>query len=85
MVAGFDLRNEVRPAHGVAAEWGNGGKTDFALACEKTGNMILEVKIGNKKIYAISNRICVFVFVLSKKFCTRHVLGLFSLSPFQKI
>ena len=46
MVAGFDLRNEVRPAHGVAAEWGNGGKTDFALACEKTGNMILEVKIG---------------------------------------
>ena len=48
MVAGFDLRNEVRPAHGVAAEWGNGGKTDFALACEKTGNMILEVKIGNK-------------------------------------
>ena len=59
MVAGFDLRNEVRPAHGVAAEWGNGGKTDFALACEKTGNMILEVKIGNKKIYAISNRICV--------------------------
>jgi len=43
MVAGFDLRNEVRPAHGVAAEWGNGGETDFALACEKSGNMILEV------------------------------------------
>ena len=47
MVAGFDLRNEVRPAHGVAAEWGNGGEADFALACEKSGNMILEVVIIN--------------------------------------
>ena len=42
-MAGFDLRNEVRPAHGVPAEWGNGGKTDFALACEVAGNKILEV------------------------------------------
>jgi len=43
LVAGFDLRNEVRPANGVPAEWGNGGKTDFALACEVAGNKILEV------------------------------------------
>ena len=43
LVAGFDLRNEVRPAHGVPANWGSGDKNDFALAQEKVGNMILEV------------------------------------------
>eukprot|EP00088_Acartia_fossae_P046304 TRINITY_DN4998_c0_g1_i2.p1 TRINITY_DN4998_c0_g1~~TRINITY_DN4998_c0_g1_i2.p1 ORF type:complete len:374 (-),score=39.35 TRINITY_DN4998_c0_g1_i2:51-1172(-) len=43
LVAGFDLRNEVRPSHGVLAEWGTGDENDFALAQEKVGNMILEV------------------------------------------
>ena len=42
-MAGFDLRNEVRPSHGVLAEWGTGDENDFALAQEKVGNMILEV------------------------------------------
>ena len=33
----------MRPAHGVAAEWGSGNEQDFALACEIVGNKILEV------------------------------------------
>ena len=37
------IRNEVRPANGVAAEWGTGTEQDLALASEVVGNMILEV------------------------------------------
>ncbi len=39
------MRNEVRPANGVAAEWGTGTEQDLALASEVVGNMILEVSL----------------------------------------
>jgi len=42
-VAGMDLRNELRPAHGTMAAWGNGKQNDWALAAEKAGNVILDV------------------------------------------
>ena len=34
-------RNELRPANGVAAAWGNGERNDWALAAERAGNLIL--------------------------------------------
>ena len=44
LVAGMDLRNEPRIAHGIINLWGgNDTKTDYASAMEKAGNMILEV------------------------------------------
>jgi len=43
-VAGMDLRNELRPsAHGVPAAWGNGKENDWAIAAEKTGNILLDI------------------------------------------
>ncbi len=39
------MRNEVRPANGVAAEWGTGTEQDLALASQVVGNMILEVSV----------------------------------------
>ena len=45
-MAGFDLRNEVRPStNGDMAEWGTGNRNDFALACQVAGNRILEVTL----------------------------------------
>jgi len=43
LVAGMDLRNEVRTSHGEFAEWGTGKVNDWALAAEIAGNKILEV------------------------------------------
>ena len=42
-VAGMDLRNELRPANGQVAAWGNGKENDWAAAAEKTGNALLEI------------------------------------------
>jgi len=42
-VAGMDLRNELRPANGQVAAWGNGKENDWAAAAEKTGNRLLEI------------------------------------------
>jgi hypothetical protein len=36
-------RNELRPANGVAATWGNGERNDWALAAERAGNLILGI------------------------------------------
>jgi len=43
LVAGMDLRNEVRTSHGKFAEWGTGHINDWAVAAEIAGNKILEV------------------------------------------
>ena len=44
MVAGIDLRNELREAHGHSPTWGDGNaKTDWAMAAEKAGNLVLDV------------------------------------------
>ena len=44
LVAGIDLRNELRKAHGHSPTWGDGNeKTDWAMAAEKAGNLVLEV------------------------------------------
>jgi len=42
LVAGMDLRNELRPAHGVMAAWGNNKTNDWALAAERAGNLLLQ-------------------------------------------
>ena len=42
-VAGMDLRNELRPSHGVPAAWGSGKGNDWAPAAEKKENAILEI------------------------------------------
>ena len=38
----MDLRNELRPAHGVMAAWGNNKTNDWALAAERAGNLLLQ-------------------------------------------
>ena len=44
LVAGIDLRNELRKAHGHAPTWGDGNsKTDWAMAAEKAANLVLDV------------------------------------------
>jgi len=44
LIAGIDLRNELRKAHGHAPTWGDGNdKTDWAKAAELAGNLILDV------------------------------------------
>ena len=44
LVAGIDLRNELREAHGHSPTWGDGNaKTDWAMAAEKAGNLVLDV------------------------------------------
>ena len=43
-VIGADLRNELRPAHGVSPTWGSGGNaTDWAAAAEQCGNAVLKL------------------------------------------
>ena len=44
LVAGIDLRNELRGAHGHSPTWGDGNaKYDWAMAAEKAGNLVLDV------------------------------------------
>merc|ERR1711936_55117 len=44
LVAGIDLRNELRRAHGHSPTWGDGNdKYDWAMAAEKAGNLVLDV------------------------------------------
>ena len=43
-VIGFDLRNELRKAHGVAATWGDGNpKTDWKRAAKIAGEKVLKI------------------------------------------
>ncbi|XP_023338666.1 uncharacterized protein LOC111709274 [Eurytemora carolleeae] len=43
LVVGMDLRNELRPANGVLAAWGNGDFNDWAAEAQVIGNRILEI------------------------------------------
>ena len=44
LVAGIDLRNELRKAHGHSPTWGGGDpKVDWSMAAEKAGNLVLNV------------------------------------------
>jgi len=44
LVAGIDMRNELRGAHGHSPTWGDGNaKYDWAMAAEKAGNLVLDV------------------------------------------
>merc|ERR1711872_476839 len=46
-VAGMDLRNELRPSHGLGATWGTRiENTDWAWAAERAGTLLLDINPG---------------------------------------
>ena len=52
LVAGMDLRNEPRIAHGIINLWGgNDTKPDYASAMEKAGNIIKQEQIKEEQSF----------------------------------